>query len=195
MTGRPQRALSAAERETAAEMLAGGAALAAVARALGLDVRTLRRIRDAGGLDPLPANSGRDQAGRFAAGASGNPAGKPRGARHRTTLAAEALLQGEAEALTRKAVERALEGDVTALRLVLERVLPVRRGRPAPFHLPDQEGPAGIVAAVSAVARAVAAGELTAEEGQAVAAVLEAKRKSVELVEIEERLAALEASR
>ena len=49
---------------------------------------------------------------------------RPKGARNRATLAAETLLDGEAEALTRKAVELALAGDTTALRLCLERVLP-----------------------------------------------------------------------
>ena len=37
----------------------------------------------------------------------GNP-GKPKGTRHRTTLAVEALLEGEAEQLTRKAIDLAL---------------------------------------------------------------------------------------
>ena len=60
-------------------------------------------------------------------GQSGNPAGRPPGSRNPATLAAEVLLEGEAEALTRRAIERAMEGDVTALRLCLERVLPARR--------------------------------------------------------------------
>jgi hypothetical protein len=67
--------------------------------------------------------------------APGNP-GKPKGARHRTTLAAEALLDGEAEALARKAVELALAGDTLALRLCLDRILPPRRDRPIAFRLP-----------------------------------------------------------
>ena len=70
-----------------------------------------------------PEKTGRDQAGRFAKGHSGNPAGKPPGCRHRATRAAEALLAGEAGALTRKAIETALQGDVAALRLCLERLL------------------------------------------------------------------------
>ena len=73
-----------------------------------------------------PENSGRIQ-GRFLQGLSGNPAGRPRGSRNRTTLAAQALLDGEAEALTRKAVDLALDGDIAALRLCLERIIPVRR--------------------------------------------------------------------
>ena len=65
-----------------------------------------------------PEITGAKQGGRFQKGRSGNPAGKPKGARHRATLAAEALLDGEAEALTRKAVELALAGDGIALRAV-----------------------------------------------------------------------------
>ena len=70
-----------------------------------------------------PKTAGRTSAGRFAAG---NP-GKPRGARHKATQAALTLLEGEGEALARKAVEMALNGDVIALRLCLERLVPVRK--------------------------------------------------------------------
>ena len=73
------------------------------------------------------ANTARNQRGRpFTKGQSGNPAGKPKGARHRATLAAEALLDGEAEALTRKVIELALEGNIFALKICLDRILPAR---------------------------------------------------------------------
>jgi hypothetical protein len=42
--------------------------------------------------------------GHWPKGVSGNPLGRPRGARNRTTVASEALLEGEAETLTRKAI-------------------------------------------------------------------------------------------
>lgn len=78
----------------------------------------------------MPANTGRkqgrDKNGRFKAGHSGNPRGKPPGTRHKATLAVQEFLDGEAEPLTRKAVDLALEGDTTALRLCLERLLPPR---------------------------------------------------------------------
>src|SRR5438874_12919139 len=65
-------------------------------------------------------------------GTSGNPAGRPAGSRNRTTLAVQALLDGEAEALTRKAIELASNGDLNALRLCLDRVIPIRRDQPLP---------------------------------------------------------------
>src|ERR1700719_2252222 len=64
----------------------------------------------------------------FEKGRPGNPGRRPRGSVNRSTRAAMLLLDGEAEALTRKAVELALAGDPVALRLCLERILGVRRG-------------------------------------------------------------------
>lgn len=75
----------------------------------------------------VPDKTVTKQRGRpFEKGQSGNRDGRPQGSRNKATLAVEALLEGEAEALTRKAIERALEGDIQALRLCLERVCPVR---------------------------------------------------------------------
>jgi hypothetical protein len=48
----------------------------------------------------------------------------------------EALLDGEAEAIVRKAVEKAKEGDTTALRMCLERIVPPRKDRPVGFTFP-----------------------------------------------------------
>src|SRR6266853_395500 len=75
----------------------------------------------------------RDRRGRFARGRSGNPAGRPRGCRDHVNRAARLLLAGEGEALTRKAVELALAGDPTALRLCLERIVGPYRERVVEF--------------------------------------------------------------
>src|SRR3984957_8596577 len=86
----------------------------------------------------------------FSKGASGNPGGRPAGARNKALLAMEALLDGEAEAITRVAVDKAKEGDPTALRLCLERILPPRKDRPVSFSLPQlgtvTDAPAGTAA-------------------------------------------------
>jgi len=132
--------------------------------------------------------SGRDTAGRFA---PGNP-GKPRGARHKATQAALALLNGEAGALTRKAVEMALAGDTTALRLCLERIAPPRRDAPVQFTLPGMETARDAAKAAGAVLEAVAAGELTPTEGAHLMALVETYRRTLETTELEARVAALE---
>ena len=70
----------------------------------------------------------------FEPGKSGNPAGKSKGTRNKTTLAVEALLDGEAETLTRKAIELAKAGDLAALRVCLDRIAPPRKDRPVLFE-------------------------------------------------------------
>jgi hypothetical protein len=84
----------------------------------------------------MPSKTGKTQGTRFTPGQSGNPAGKPKGTRNATTVAMEALMDGESEALTRKAIELAKAGDMTAIRLCLERILPPRKDRPVTFTLP-----------------------------------------------------------
>ncbi len=111
--------------------------------------------------------------GGFAPGVSGNPSGRPKGARNKTTIAVEALLEGEAEALTRKAIERALAGDGLALRLCMDRIAPPRRDRPTPFDLPKLAEAADARAAFAAVVRAVAEGELTPSEAVTLAGLIE----------------------
>ena len=114
------------------------------------------------------------RAGRkgFAKGVSGNPTGRPPGSRNKATLAVEALLEGEAEALTRKAIERALEGDGQALRLCLDRLAPPRRDRPVSFALPPLKEAADARDAFAAVVRAIAEGELTPSEGVTLAGLI-----------------------
>jgi hypothetical protein len=96
----------------------------------------------------------------------GNP-GKPPGARHKTTLAVESLLEGEAEKLTRKVIRLALAGDTTALRLCLERIAPVRRGRPVRIALPDVKTAGGVADALATVVTAMGDGTLAQSGAEA----------------------------
>ena len=131
--------------------------------------------------------------GGFKKGQSGNPAGKPLGTRNPTSLAVEKLLDGEAEALTRTAIEKAKEGDMVALRLCLERICPVRKSRSVNLDLPKVETAADVLAAFNAASVAMANGEIAIDELQALAAIFESKRRAIETVELEERVAAIEA--
>jgi hypothetical protein len=124
---------------------------------------------------------------------AGNP-GKPKGARHRATRAALALLDGEAEALTGQAVTMALGGDATALRLCLERIAPPRKDAPVQFDLPPMQSAADAAKAAGAVLDAVAGGELTPGEGAQIMALVETYRRTLETSDLEARLAALEGA-
>src|SRR5215467_4736194 len=139
-----------------------------------------------------PENTGRNHAGRWKRGVSGNKAGKPKGARHKATLAAETLLEGEAEALSRKAVELALKGDVSALRLCLDRIVPPRKDRPVCFELPAMTESKDAVTASAAIVAAVSAGELTPTEAAELSKVVDGYARTLQAVEFEERLSKLE---
>lgn len=129
-----------------------------------------------------PENTVRLQRGRpFPPGQSGNPSGRPQGARNRSTIAAESLLEGEAERLTRKAVELALPGDTMALRLCLERLVPPRKDRPIQFELPAVANDGDVSKAMGAVLAALAAGEITPSEATVVAGLIEASRRVLAL--------------
>ena len=117
----------------------------------------------------------------FKSGKSGNPLGRPKGSRNKTTMAVEALLDGEAETIARKAVEKALEGDMAALRLCLERVLPPRRDRPVVFDLPNIEGVSDALNASSAVLTACAAGTLSPGEAVEVMGLISSHIRVLEI--------------
>ena len=124
--------------------------------------------------------------------ASGNP-GRPKGARHKATQAIEAMLEGQQEALTQAAIDKALEGDVTALRLCLDRIAPARKDAPVSFDLPDIETAEDAASAARAILRAVADGNVTPTEAATVMVVVEQFRRTLETTEIEARITSLEA--
>lgn len=131
----------------------------------------------------------------FEPGKSGNPSGRPKGARNKTTMAIEALLEGEAEELTRKAIEMAKAGDGPALRMCLDRIAPPRKDAPVCFDLPPIKSVTDVVAASSELLVAVGAGEVSPDEAGRIMALLTSHKVLVETGEFEQRLEALEAKR
>ncbi len=137
-----------------------------------------------------PINNGRKTDGTFASGNS--LGGKTKGSRHKATLAMEALLDGQADQLTQKAVEAALGGDMTAMRLCLERICPPRKDRPIQISLPKAETSSDIVKVVASILEAVGDGEITPGEGQQLASLVEGQRRTLESEALEARIVALE---
>lgn len=128
--------------------------------------------------------------------AKGNKVGGSKaGSRHRVTKAIEALLEGEAEELARKAVEMALEGDTVALRLCLDRLAPPRKDSPISIRLPKVYDLKDAVGASTSVLDAVSEGEITPDEGARVLSLLSAHKALIETCDLEARITALEQSR
>jgi hypothetical protein len=138
-------------------------------------------------------NTAGEQRGRpFQKGQSGNPAGRPRGTRNATTIALETLLDGQATALTQKAIDVALTGDIPALRLCLDRILPPRKDSPVAFDLPEIKTLNDTVPAMGALVKAVGQGDLTPAEAGELTKMVTAFAKVIETVELEERVRKLE---
>lgn len=141
------------------------------------------------------SKDGRKKRGRpFEPGWKGGP-GRPAGSRNAATLLLDQMADGAANDVLKKMIEAAKGGDMRAAELILSRVWPVRKGRPVSLDLPAIKSAGDVVTALSTVAESVAAGALTPDEGQAVAAVLETKRRAIETVDHENRIKALEQLR
>jgi hypothetical protein len=138
--------------------------------------------------------SGKKQRGApFKKGESGNPRGKPKGARHRATLMAEKMMEDDAAEIVKAVLDAARSGDMTAAKIVLDRIAPLRRGRPVLLDLPPVTSASDVAAAMGVVVGAMGAGDLSPDEAMSVAGVLELRRRAMETEEFEQRLLALES--
>jgi hypothetical protein len=123
---------------------------------------------------------------------TGNP-GRPPGSKNKTTRLVEQLLAGDAEMITRAAIEKAKSGDAGCVKLCLDRLSPRRNGRPIDFEVPVITKPQDCVAAMAAITNGVNDGSLTAEEANDLVRLINAFASAITLTEIVSRLDALES--
>ena len=140
----------------------------------------------------LPPANAKPNAGRWRRGESGNPAGRKAGSRNRATLALDAIGQVAGAEIVQRVIAEALDGNLFAAGLILQRVWPIRRGAPVRLALPSVETAADLPRAIAAVTAAVAAGELTPDEGSSIVTIMEAQRRTIETCELEKRITDLE---
>lgn len=132
-------------------------------------------------LVPNPHARGRP----FQPGVSGNPGGRPRGSRNQRTLALEAMLDAAGEALLRKLIERALGGDVSALRTCSKILLPKGCKQRVEFPLPSLATVGDCLHAQAMVIEASSRGELSFDEGDALLRLIDRHRQSLLCAESE----------
>jgi hypothetical protein len=121
--------------------------------------------------------------------------GRPPGSRNKAASAVQQTLEEHGQTLTKKCVQQALLGNTTAMRLCMERLMPARRQRVLRFKLPAIKTMADIASASETVVRGVVCGLLTPGEGQALAVMLDGRRRMIETQELELRIRALEENR
>lgn len=136
----------------------------------------------------------RDGNGHFKKGASGNLAGRPPGSRNRATLLMETLLEEGSERLTRKAIDLATAGDVQALRLCLERLLPARKDRLIELDLRPVGNSEQLADSVAKVVEAIATGQITPGEGEILANILVSQNTVMANRDLQHRIEKLEQS-
>jgi hypothetical protein len=110
---------------------------------------------------------------RFQPGQSGNPAGRPAGSQNKETLAAQAVLEERAEEMVTNIMDRAKNGDPTAMRLCMERLVPTGRNRPVAIDLPVVKTPDDAQAALAVVTAELAAGTLTISDASALITLID----------------------
>lgn len=129
---------------------------------------------------------------QFQPGQSGNPKGRPQGARNRNIVVLEALAEGETEEIVRALIEKAKDGDAVAAKPILDRVWPVRKGARVEFDLPPVSEARELPVAIASVTEQVASGSISPDEGAVIVSLLEAQRKAIETADLAERVTALE---
>jgi Family of unknown function (DUF5681) len=129
---------------------------------------------------------------QFQKGQSGNPAGRPRGSLNRATVLAQELLSARVESIAGKLIELAERGDMRAIRVCMDRLVPVIKHQPIAVELPPIEKPADSVEAAVSIAAAVATGDLTAPEAAELAKVVDVYVRALDGKGFDERLSKVE---
>jgi hypothetical protein len=118
--------------------------------------------------------------------------GRPKGSRNKRAAQAQAILDQYAEPLMKKCVAKALEGDVRAISLCLERILPSLREPGVRLKIPKLTTLENIDVALQKVIEEIANGNMSPSQGEKVEAMLQKHRDNVESRAFEARLTELE---
>lgn len=127
----------------------------------------------------------------FQKGVSGNPSGRPKGTTDKRT-SLRAMLEPHAAELINKLLEQARDGNMQAMKLLIERLIPPMRESRMEIQLPELTDAAACSLAQAEIVNAVANGHLMCSEANAISGLVEYRRKALETYEFAERLAALE---
>jgi hypothetical protein len=94
-----------------------------------------------------------------------------------------------------KAIEKAKDGDMAAIRLCLDRACPPVKDRPVTLEMPQVESAQDAARAAGAVLQAVADGELTPSEAAEVSKIVRTYVAALEASELEQRITKLEEAK
>lgn len=144
----------------------------------------------------MPENTGKKQEQTlFQKGHSGNPKGRPKGKKNKSTLLAQSLLENDVEVICTRLLIEAKEGNIQAIKIVMDRILPARKELPIVLDLPEIKTPTDLLNAISAITTAVGSGIISPSEGEALSRIIDINLKAVALQDFEKRLILLEETK
>ena len=145
-------------------------------------------------MEQKPENGGRNQKGKFKKGASGNPAGKPKGVKHKATTMALLLMESEAEAVIKTVIDAAIGGDMTAAGIIISRLVSPAKDRPVDISLPQIKTTDDLQQFTAALLDAVSSGRIQPSEAEKISKIASAHREAIQLSTFEQRLSDLESA-
>ena len=125
---------------------------------------------------------------KFKPGQSGNPDGRPKGVPDRRTVYREALADRAPEIIT-TLIEKALDGDSTALRLCADRIVPTLKATDASINITLS---GSLAEQGRQVLEGLGDGTLSPNEASTAMGILQTQSKLVESDEIIDRIEQLE---
>jgi hypothetical protein len=134
-------------------------------------------------------NAGKTRGRQFA---RGNP-GRPKGSRNRRSVLVEQLMDADISEIVKAVIDKAKQGDMTAAKLVLDRVAPPPKGRALALNLPAVTDAESVLQCHASLLAALAHGVIDASEAESVAKILASFLRTLDSVDIEARLVRLES--
>ena len=102
-------------------------------------------------------------------------------------------MEGRLEQVLETVLERAVGGDITACKMIIDKVLPCPKDRSINIALPRIDDLKGVSFAQTKILEAVSNGEVTPNEGERITSIIESRRKLIETIELEARISRLES--
>ena len=140
----------------------------------------------------MPDNTGKKQGNRFSKGSSGNPNGRPKGARNKSAILAQLFLERDLEEICNRVVEDAKAGNMQAAKMILDRILPPKKDSPIAIDIPQIKTSSDILQAINCISTAVGQGEISPSEGETLSKIIDIHSKALEIYDFEKRLKAIE---
>lgn len=134
----------------------------------------------------------KQQKHKFIKGQSGNPNGRPKGALNKSTLAIKNLFEGESEQIGRKAIEMAKNGEMQAIKLIIDRIYAPKKENSLNLDISKVSNSTSLINAGNDILLAISNGNITISEGKELFSILESMRKNIEIEDLEKRLEILE---